>query len=94
MKLMNAYGWYPQVIGEDPLGTDKLWQAGISAALHRWYCLWAEMIVVRNDCSDPIQVDPYSGSSSTSAGSQVIRIPRRMNLGSMSDSSSPEPSSW
>jgi hypothetical protein len=43
LKVLNAYGWYPQVIGEGPGETDK-----VASAVSRLYIdgySWAEMVV-------------------------------------------------
>jgi len=43
VKMLNAYGWYPQILGEDPGGTDKV--AGSVSRLYIGGYSWAEMVV-------------------------------------------------
>ena len=68
-KILNAWGWYPQVIGEDPGGTDKL--AGAVSRLYIGGYSWAEMVIT--DASAPAQSDSDSDPTS---GSQFVRAPR------------------
>jgi hypothetical protein len=66
VKVLNAYGWYPQIIGEDPGGTDKL--AGAVSRLYIGGYSWAEMVVadissLPTDSDSASTVDPKAAST-------------------------------
>jgi hypothetical protein len=54
VRVLNAYGWYPQVIGEGPGETDKL--VGAVSRLYVGGWSWAELIIT-ND-TPPLDGDP------------------------------------
>ena len=62
LKILNSWetGWYPQVIGQDPNGTDKL--AGAVSRLYVGGYSWAEMVVTDGSVPPP---DPDSQSLSS-----------------------------
>jgi hypothetical protein len=57
VRVLNSYQWYPQIIGEDPGGTDKL--AGAVSRLYIAGYSYAEMVVSDGSGSDPTP-DPTS----------------------------------
>jgi hypothetical protein len=68
VKILNSWetGWYPQVIGQDPNGTDKL--AGAVSRLYVGGYSWAEMVITDGSVPPP---DPDTESVS----SLYLRIP-------------------
>ena len=56
VRILNAYGWYPQVIGEGPGETDKV--AGAVARLYIGGWSWTELVI----SDDPPPPDPDSHS--------------------------------
>ena len=57
VKIMDADSWYPQVLGEDPGGTDKT--AGAASRLYIGGVSWYEMVIVNDSISLP---DSETGS--------------------------------
>ena len=57
VRILNAFGWYPQVIGEGPGETDKV--AGAVSRLYIYGWSWAELVVGEDATPTP---DPDPGS--------------------------------
>jgi hypothetical protein len=57
VKILNAYGWYPQILGEGPGETDKL--AGAVSRLYIGGFSWAELVV-----TDVVTTPPDADSNS------------------------------
>jgi hypothetical protein len=61
VRVLNAFGWYPQVIGEGPGETDKV--AGAVSRLYVGGWSWAEMVI--GDDATPTPDPNASGDSNT-----------------------------
>ena len=68
VKILNAFGWYPQILGEDPGGTDKV--GGVVSRLYIGGYSWAEMVI-----TDGSPVPDDNSSSTDSQAPSALRQP-------------------
>jgi hypothetical protein len=69
VRVLNAFGWYPQVLGEGPGESDKV--AGAVSRLYIGGWSWAELVVTNEDPTPP--TDP--GSEGIAAPTVVQHLP-------------------